>query len=582
MLVLFLNGVRVFPEGKQEIKLSRENPYFTNADRYTLEVTLPMSIYENATFFENLHRIERTKNLRTMQAKLLVDNHLIINGQAKITQVTQKEVKLQLLAGNSAFNFLSEDNGDFIDELPLGTYNRQTGVVDTGVRTFFSPILDETNDAVSNHVHYNLIDLFLQMVEHYGFEVTRCDVNVSPWDHLFVASSKTSFNAAHVLPHWSPKTFVEEFSAFFNVIVFLDGIDNTARIIHAPAFFNTADVSEIKPLDEYTVEMNDSDDSDAQSLANVNLGFDMSASVYHTYDIFSDGVRDGAPKEAYDSVSAAQTAYGNDGADGKKKLYTTPLGSFTGWEHDYSDVGEEQPRTLFTQVDVFGPLLRNNLAEDSMRSLKICPVAMGAIERTARFGQGSAEYTITRKYHMPACENPTGNDVRQNVTSSGNFGGSSTLVDNEEGATIQQLVEGEASLEHGEKEDRLQVMFGDDVQQTVYVEDSRSGSSTQTMQIGFTDWQFMRNHSGNAHNAWSLSLNPTDADHYLGELHNNGFYFNMKAKLCAKFLAKKVPDPTGLFIIRNKKYACEKIEAHLDDYGQLPLLTGYFYEMIEI
>ena len=581
MLVLFLNGVRVFPEGKQEIKLSRENPYFTNADRYTLEVTLPMSIYENATFFENLHRIERTKNLRTMQAKLLVDNHLIINGQAKITQVTQKEVKLQLLAGNSAFNFLSEDNGDFIDELPLGTYNRQTGVVDTGVRTFFSPILDETNDAVSNHVHYNLIDLFLQMVEHYGFEVTRCDVNVSPWDHLFVASSKTSFNVAHVLPHWSPKTFVEEFSAFFNVIVFLDGIDNTARIIHAPAFFNTADVSEIKPLDEYTVEMNDSDDSDAQSLANVNLGFDMSASVYHTYDVFSDGVRDGAPKTAYDSVSAAQTAYGNDGAEGKKKLYTTPLGSFTGWDHDYSDVGEEQPRTLFTQVDVFGPLLRNNLAEDSMRSLKICPVAMGAIERTATFGQGSAAYTITRKYHMPACENPTGNDVRQNVTSSGNFGGSSTLVDNEEGATIQQLVEGEASLEHGEKEDRLQVMFGDDVQQTVYVEDSRSGSSTQTMTIGFTDWQFMRNHSGNAHNAWSLSLNPTDADHYLGELHNNGFYFNMKAKLCAKFLAKQVPDPTGLFIIRNKKYACEKIEAHLDDYGQLPLLTGYFYEMIE-
>jgi hypothetical protein len=581
MVSLFLNDTRVFPEGKQEIKLSRENPYFTQSDRYTLEVSLPMAIYENNLFFESLHRLERTKHLRTMRAKLLVDNHLLINGQAKITQVTEKAVKLQLLAGNSAFNFLSEDNGDFIDELPLGTYSRQTGTVDTGVRTFFSPILDETADAVSNHVHYNLIDIFVQMISHYGFEVVRCDVDVSPWDHIFVASSKTSLNVAHVLPHWSPKTFVDEFSSFFNVIVFLDGIDNTARIIHAPDFFHAAEITEITPLDEYTVEMNDANDSDAQSLANVNLGFDMSASPYHTYDIISDGVRDGAPKDAYDSYLEANTAYNNDGAAGKKKLYTTPVGMFTGWEHDYTDIGEENPRTLFTQIDVFGPLLRNNLAEDSMRDLKICPVAMAAIERTATFGQGSGAYTITRKYHLPACENPTGNDIRMNVLPSGNFGGSSTLVDNEEGATIQQLVEGDASIEHGEKEDRLQVMFGDDVQQTVFVEDSRTGSRTETMTIGFTDHAFMANHAGNAHNRWSLSLNPTDADHYLGELHNNGFYFNMKAKLCAKFLAKRIPDPTGLFIIRNKKYACEKIEAHLDDYGQKPLLTAYFLEMIE-
>lgn len=580
MVSLFLNDTRVFPEGKQEIKISRDNPYFTRADRYTLEVVLPMSIYENALFFANLHRLERTKRLRTMSAKLFVDNHIIINGQAKITQVTNDAVKVQLLGGNSAFNFLSEDNGDFIDELPLGTYDRKTSTVDTGVRTFFSPILDETRDAISNHVHYNLIDCFVQMINHYGFDVVQCDVDVEPWDHIFVASSKTSLNVAHVLPHWSPKTFVDEFSAFFNVIVFLDGVENTARIIHAPTFFNSADVTEITPLEEYTVEMNESNSSDAQALANVNLAFDLSSSTHHIYDQLSDGVRDGANKEQCASIEAARTMYNSDGQAGKTKLYVTPLGTFTGWDHDYSDIGEEQPRTLFTQVDVFGPLLRNNLASASMRQLKIVPVAMAALERTTTWGTGSAAWTIKYNYHMPACENPTGDDCRMNITSGGNFGGSSTTIVDEDNATIQQLVEGEASVEKGEKEDRLQVMFCDDIPQTVFVDDSRTGKRQETKTIGFTDWQFMANHDGNLHNRWSLALAPTEADHYLGELHANGFTFNMKAKLCAKFLANQMPAPTGLFIIRNKKYACEKIEGHLDDYGQLPLLTGYFYELV--
>ena len=114
-------------------------------------------------------------------------------------------------------------------------------------------------------------------------------------------------------------------------------------------------------------------------------------------------------------------------------------------------------------------------------------------------------------------------------------------------------------------------MFVDDVQQSF-------GDSLMLM--GFVDWQFKKSHKGNEHRHWSLSLNPTDADHYLGELHQNGFVFNMKAKHCFKFLADAIPDPTRVYIIRNKRYGCEKIEASIRD-GQLDrLMTGYFYEML--
>ena len=38
---------RVYFEAQQSFKLTRENPYFTQSDSYTLDVTIPMIIIEN-------------------------------------------------------------------------------------------------------------------------------------------------------------------------------------------------------------------------------------------------------------------------------------------------------------------------------------------------------------------------------------------------------------------------------------------------------------------------------------------------------------------------------------------------------
>ena len=37
---------RVYFEAQQSFKLTRENPYFTQSDSYTLDVTIPMIIIE--------------------------------------------------------------------------------------------------------------------------------------------------------------------------------------------------------------------------------------------------------------------------------------------------------------------------------------------------------------------------------------------------------------------------------------------------------------------------------------------------------------------------------------------------------
>ena len=100
------------------IKLTRENPYFTQSESYTLDVTLPMDIMENRNIFGNLQRIDRSKESMKLKCLLRVDNFEVMHGTASVIQVTDREVKIQLLSGDSELN--SKAGNVYLDELDLG------------------------------------------------------------------------------------------------------------------------------------------------------------------------------------------------------------------------------------------------------------------------------------------------------------------------------------------------------------------------------------------------------------------------------------------------------------------------------
>ena len=587
--ILYLNDTQVYPDGQQSIKLTKENPYFTQSDSYTLDVTLPLGIRKNRTFFHNINRIERSKNVERMKCRLIVDNRLLLDGSAKVTQISEQEVKVQLLGGNSEINFLSDDERNYIDNLDLGviTFERNSSQagdvtyhISKDIRYRRSDIYDETAEIRKSCWQFGLIDITKEIFKVFGFEVTECTVDRRPWNELYVASAKSTNNVSHVLPHWSLRTFVDELCKFFNVSVIIDQENKTVRIKDNPTFFRTRESVSIVPVDEYTVELNE--ESDAHALAADNLRFDMSDSEHHDYDMIPDSVRENAITDTFASRAAAYAVWSAATDDDKKgRIYACPEGKYTGWLHDYTDIGGEEEKLVFTQIDVFAPLVRNQESNNETE-LKICPVAFGEILYETTYGFGSRDnityYTDSWKEHIPTMENPTGNDI-----ATSNFGGnrSGATVDSDHEATIQEYIEGEISIEKDGKEDRMQVMFMDDVKQPCYYHNGRRNTDEElSVDAGFTDYQFKKAHkNGTQHSLWSLSLNRCEATHYLGQLHENGFTFNLGAKYCIKFLSKEMPDPTKVFIIRNKRYGCEKIEAQIDSQGMQQLMTGYFYEM---
>lgn len=153
MLTLYLNSKPAVLKEQTEIKLTRENPLFTDSGDYTFEVSLPLEgCAENLAIFGALHRAEVGKGawLGKRLRALLVALPLRVEGTAVVTSVTDVEVKVQLLGGRSALNvaLLDEQGRDrYIDELPSlgqalqGAYVRAMG--EHSVQTY-----ESTRDAM--------------------------------------------------------------------------------------------------------------------------------------------------------------------------------------------------------------------------------------------------------------------------------------------------------------------------------------------------------------------------------------------------------------------------------------------------
>ena len=127
MLQITINNMSAVLKTGTQIKFTRENPFFSEAGDYTLDVTFPLSgCAQNQKIFGAVHRPEASRKalLQRSFTFRLQAGLFSLSGKAAVTGVTQEEIKLQLLAGKSAFNFDSTDTDSgeevYIDELPLG------------------------------------------------------------------------------------------------------------------------------------------------------------------------------------------------------------------------------------------------------------------------------------------------------------------------------------------------------------------------------------------------------------------------------------------------------------------------------
>ena len=621
MITCIINGHRAYPISTSSIKVTYANQYVTDDGEYTYDITFPMDILANREIFRNVSRFEVAKNIAKYDdCKLYVDSRIIMSGIGTILSVNQNEVKLQIVGGKSRIKFNEKLTKHYIDELDLGIADKPGYTVDKGWsqgfkniqkindiyrldddkskflgvegKWCFVPVRDETNDMIANFVGVdktkqfigynapfimnlavqpNLMHIFRKVVEYEGYTLKRNDYDCKPWNLLYIASAYKTRELRKALPHWSSYTFIEEFRKLFNATIVFDDILKTCSVINA-AELTTADSIKIEPLDEYTTDYDEDGSISTSSTANLEYNLGGSANR-DSYEVISKKVFENFESFHSEEISLDHQFVTTTLLWSEKKKRQTIIENFGDY---YIYVEDESGKKKWKLAGIWSPLIRDKSSEDYV-DLNISPAAQVVEDinfKTALIGED--------KYYEKRCLLSMPNDKEPDSKESD--------IDDDgfSYTSVQDAIDDESTLDKSEDVQECmniffilpgRVQIGGPNQTSL----SWVGNKSRWAQF-LTDYRINEDYrySGIAdifHDTYSLSLRKTRevGSTCLGSFHNNGLRIDNKNSMEVKFKSDEIPDPSKIYIIRNKRFVCAKIEMEVKDDAIEPIYTGYFY-----
>ncbi len=620
MITCIINGHRAYPISTSSIKVTYANQYVTDDGEYTYDITFPMDILANREIFRNVSRFEVAKNIAKYDdCKLYVDSRIIMSGVGTILSVNQNEVKLQIVGGKSRIKFNEKLTKHYIDEMDLGIADKPGYTVDKGWsqgfknlqkindiyrldddkskflgvegKWCFVPVRDETNNMISNFVGVdktkqfigynapfimnlavqpNLMHIFRKVVEYEGYTLKRNDFDCKPWNLLYIASAYKTRELRKALPHWSSYTFIEEFRKLFNATIVFDDILKTCSVINASEL-TTTDSIKIEPMDEYTTDYDE--DGSISTSSTANLEYNLGGSANRgSYEVISKKVFENFENFHSEEISLDHQFVSTTLLWSEKKKRQTIIENFGDY---YIYVEDENGKKSWKLAGVWSPLIRDKSSEDYV-DLNISPAAQ--VVEDINFKTGLLEDKYYEKRCLLSIPNDKEPDSKESDVDDDGFSYTS----------VQDAIDDESTLDKSEDDQECmniffilpgRVQIGGPNQTSL----SWVGNKSRWPQF-LTDYRINADYrySGIAdifYDFYSLSLRKKReiGTTCLGSLHDNGLRIDNKNCMEIKFKSDEIPDPSKIYIIRNKKFVCAKIEMEVKDDAIEPIYTGYFY-----
>lgn len=620
MITCIINGHRAYPISTSSIKVTYANQYVTDDGEYTYDITFPMDILANREIFKNVSRFEVAKNIAKYDdCKLYVDSRIIMSGVGTILSVNQNEVKLQIVGGKSRIKFNEKMTKHYIDEMDLGIADKPGYTVDKGWsqgfknlqkindiyrldddkskflgvegKWCFVPVRDETNDMIANFVGVdktkqfigynapfimnlavqpNLMHIFRNVVEYEGYTLKRNDFDCKPWNLLYIASAYKTRELRKALPHWSSYTFIEEFRKLFNATIVFDDILKTCSVIN-DSELTTTDSIKIEPMDEYTTDYDE--DGSISTSSTANLEYNLGGSANRgSYEVISKKVFENFENFHSEEISLDNQFVSTTLLWSEKKKRQTIIENFGDY---YIYVEDENGKKSWKLAGVWSPLIRDKSSEDYV-DLNISPAAQ--VVEDINFKTGLLEDKYYEKRCLLSIPNDKEPDSKESDVDDDGFSYTS----------VQDAIDDESTLEKSEDDQECmniffilpgRVQIGGPNQTSL----SWVGNKSRWPQF-LTDYRINADYrySGIAdifYDFYSLSLRKKReiGTTCLGSLHDNGLRIDNKNCMEIKFKSDEIPDPSKIYIIRNKKFVCAKIEMEVKDDAIEPIYTGYFY-----
>ena len=411
----------------------------------------------------------------------------------------------------------------------------------------------------------HLLFVIKKVIENRGYKLTRNDIENLPYiNEMYIASARQTLKIADALPHWTIKEFIEQLENFFNCIVVFKEEEKECEIILRKEIANGETVL-LKDIQDTHEEVIQEEKTTSSNILSSNIRYK---------DIGKEGaVRcDDATRKKYGTI------WGDDvndlwqkaqGIKESERIWRFYRIKSTGFTYGLSKGGEMLP------IDYLCPINRNS---ENYFDLKILPARTAVKYYPTGESNGNKE---------PA-------NLQTVLTMTNGWGGYECI----EGDIVQEVLGQVKGKTRRDKEDYMPVFFYNGhkpggARYTIYhsifadadgdkVTEIKEESTGISIPVGdpYTG-KYWNTSYGNYRKNFSLALVAGHTDVYHGQVFEGLPKINMETELQEKFLAVTPPSPRAVFYIHNKKYLCSKIEYEIDENGIIPLMTGYFHEVVE-
>lgn len=492
-----------------------------------------------------------------------------------------------------------------IIDLAYENYVGQRGVC------VLAPVEDETNDRMANRVavmrspvkwkgktwwNYPYIPCLLhpapqpylfyilgKVLEYEGFKLVRNDFDRDPWNRLVIVSACTTQRLKDTLPHWSVYKFLDEVRKFFNGAFVFDEVHRTVRLVAQNEMLGN-DVVTVAPEDDFSV---DYDKDGLDSLATRNVEYNLGASANRDWrEYITQDVRRQFDVIRFDNEDALRKALPAM-TDREKRTRIFLVG-----RNDYyimaelPEDGDPENETLtwqLTRCGLFNPYIRD-MESDDFQELEIIPAAV-----YERRNNDDAYKEERRWYDFDKV-----GDWLVTVPSVPNDkeAGYEAMLEDEDGAyysTVQDAMQGAetAAQDEGEDDGQMPVAFRPNnsvnrewESKNMYAATCAGVENPEEEELFrapvlYTDYRMFPRR---------LAYNERDGKHTMSLEDAGVRSFDATAAdphdvYTVRFVTEDIPDPSRIYVIKNKRFVCEKVEVSVANDGVEPEKTGYFYEL---
>jgi len=630
--------MRIIVDGKEAVlekniafEYVRENPLFTDAEDYSMDITFPMkNCPHNVAIFGPIHI--NGVDISTLSYPCeIISGEFYRSGVLAIVSVSEKAVKGQFLEGMSAQNFHSDLGSTYLTDLDFSQWDGTAGgwenfpdgdyakgkdagwiefpVYDTESETLIEAVSPgDGYDNYSRHIYlWKLVDIVAQAS---GWKVNQSALKrLAMYMHVVMVNTRRFYYEGErirplnlMVPHWTLQEFYEQVGKFFGCLVMVDKAKHMITFRSYTEVAKSAAKVTLQVLRPFSVEVNTKETPKYRGSRKYRLSNDANPKNINSCSFIQSDPRiphQDMTQAEFLQLLASHAAHSNDERytgqrwlyhltdldkwavitetdDRVKRQYVLVGGNIGG---TYQEIEVDYPTILFQSAEILNQYGDMSEGEE----LKICPCPCEGPFVDFRWSTNVAvvpPMPIYRRKRVPSIAIPEYDpDDRYNsdVPEHG--------ID-----AIEALSAGNREKEdmYFDKlwvviwQDQTDVAGGLNIWSTRKIEPLFEHKKAEAWASG---WHTFKDEEGQpiygeftfTFHQFSWELTPVDPSLQT----NNSLVKVDETKLYKfKFLATTIPDPKNIFVINGKEYVCQRLKAHFTVRGMSELIEGEFYEIV--